>query len=51
MKRSLVFVALLLVASLSSCQCAEDPDVGPIEDAPDSTQAVSFESSPHVQLA
>ncbi len=31
MKRSLVFAALFLCASLTSCQCAEQPDVGPVE--------------------
>ena len=31
MKRSLVFAALLLCASLTSCQCANQPDVGPVE--------------------
>jgi len=31
MKRSLLFAALLLCASLASCQCANQPDVGPVE--------------------
>ncbi|WP_263785440.1 hypothetical protein [Salinibacter grassmerensis] len=31
MKRSLVFAALLLCASLTSCQCSNQPDVGPVE--------------------
>jgi hypothetical protein len=31
MKRVLIFAALVLCASLSSCQCAEKPDVGPVE--------------------
>ena len=31
MNRSLLFAALLLCASLSSCQCADQPDVGPVE--------------------
>lgn len=31
MKRSLLFAVLLLAASLGSCQCAEEPDVGPVE--------------------
>jgi hypothetical protein len=31
MKRSLIVVALLLCASLTSCQCSEQPDVGPVE--------------------
>ncbi|MFB6273903.1 MAG: hypothetical protein ABEL51_13515 [Salinibacter sp.] len=31
MKRFLFFAALLLCASLPSCQCAEKPDVGPVE--------------------
>jgi hypothetical protein len=31
MKRVLIFAALVLCLSLSSCQCAEKPDVGPVE--------------------
>jgi hypothetical protein len=31
MRRSLLFAALLLCASLASCQCANPPDVGPVE--------------------
>jgi len=31
MKRLLVFVALVLCAGLASCQCADPPDVGPVE--------------------
>jgi hypothetical protein len=32
MKRLLVFVALVLCTGLASCQCADKPDVGPVED-------------------
>jgi hypothetical protein len=32
MKRLLVFVALFLCTGLASCQCADQPDVGPVED-------------------
>lgn len=46
MKRLLVFVALVLCASLVSCQCAEDPDVGPIEGDEKSAQAVQVVPSP-----
>jgi hypothetical protein len=31
MKRTLIFAALVLCAGLASCQCAEKPDVGPVE--------------------
>ena len=31
MKRTLIFLALVLSFGLSSCQCAEKPDVGPVE--------------------
>jgi len=38
MKRTLLFLALVLSVGLSSCQCADKPDVGPVEDEED-TQA------------
>lgn len=31
MKRSLLFVVLLVSVSLGSCQCTDPPDVGPVE--------------------
>ncbi len=31
MKRFFLFAALLLCASLPACQCADPPDVGPVE--------------------
>jgi len=31
MKRLLVFVALVLCTGLVSCQCSDQPDVGPVE--------------------
>ena len=31
MKRVLIFVVLILSFGLSSCQCSEKPDVGPVE--------------------
>ena len=31
MKRLLIFAALLICVGLSSCQCAEKPDIGPVE--------------------
>jgi len=31
MKRLLIFAALVLCTSLSSCQCADKPDIGPVE--------------------
>jgi hypothetical protein len=32
MKRILLFASLLLCFGLSSCQCSDKPDVGPVED-------------------
>jgi uncharacterized membrane-anchored protein len=31
MKRILIFVAIVLCVGLSSCQCADKPDIGPVE--------------------
>lgn len=31
MKRVLIFAVLVLSLGLSSCQCSEKPDVGPVE--------------------
>jgi len=39
MKRLLLFAALFLTVGLSSCQCADKPDVGPIEDEEEDQQA------------
>jgi hypothetical protein len=39
MKRLLVFVALVLCTGLASCQCADKPDVGPVEGEEDEQQA------------
>ncbi|MFB6231817.1 MAG: hypothetical protein ABEL04_11745 [Salinibacter sp.] len=43
MKRSLVVAVLLLSASLFSCQCAEKPDVGPVEDDGENDQTSQVE--------
>jgi len=32
MTRTLIFLTLVLSVGLSSCQCADKPDVGPVED-------------------
>lgn len=32
MRRLFAFAALLLCFGLSSCQCSEKPDIGPVED-------------------
>jgi hypothetical protein len=40
MKRSFVFAALFLCASLTSCQCADQPDVGPVEGEDASAQVL-----------
>jgi len=31
MKRTLIFAVVQLCVVLSSCQCAEKPDIGPVE--------------------
>ena len=40
MNRLLLFAALLLCASLTSCQCADPPDVGPVEDEESTAQVL-----------
>ena len=30
-RRLLIFAAIVLCAGLSSCQCADKPDIGPVE--------------------
>ncbi|MCS3628014.1 hypothetical protein [Salinibacter ruber] len=45
MKRSLVFAALLLCASLTSCQCADQPDVGPVEGEDDQAHRIQTETA------
>lgn len=42
MRRLLTFVALFLVVGLSSCQCSDKPDIGPVEG--DDEQAAYVES-------
>jgi hypothetical protein len=42
MKRRLAFVALVLCVGLSSCQCSEKPDIGPVED--DDSQAAAYDA-------
>lgn len=44
MKRSVLFAVLLLAASLGSCQCAEEPDVGPVEGDESSAQSTLVET-------
>lgn len=41
MKRLLTFVALFLVVGLSSCQCSDKPDIGPVEDEDQSVTTVT----------
>lgn len=47
MKRVLIFAALVLSVGLSSCQCADKPDIGPVEEdnEQDSVQTGSAERS------
>ena len=40
MKRILIFAALLLTVGLSSCQCADKPDIGPVEGDDEQSQLV-----------
>jgi hypothetical protein len=42
MKRRLAFAALVLSVGLSSCQCSEKPDIGPVED--DDSQAAAYDA-------
>jgi hypothetical protein len=44
MKRLLAFAALFLCVGLSSCQCSEKPDIGPVEDE-DQSQAMTTGAS------
>lgn len=45
MKRLLIFTAIVLCAGLSSCQCAEKPDIGPVEGDDEQSRLVS----PHAE--
>ena len=45
MKRALIFVVLVLSVGLSSCQCAEKPDIGPVE-GEDEEAAVQMTPAP-----
>ena len=40
MTRALLFAALLLTVGLSSCQCADKPDIGPVEGEDEQSQLV-----------
>ncbi len=40
MKRSLLFTVLIVCATLASCQCADQPDVGPVEGEDESAQVL-----------
>jgi hypothetical protein len=40
MKRLLIFTAIILCAGLSSCQCADKPDIGPVEDDEQQSQVL-----------
>ncbi len=51
MKRLLIFAAIVLCAGLSSCQCANKPDIGPVEGEEEQAQihvTPSAERSAHV---
>jgi len=47
MKRLLLFVVLVLCTGLASCQCADKPDVGPVEDEGDEQQSRVVTSPSH----
>jgi hypothetical protein len=47
MKRLLLFVALILCTGLASCQCANKPDVGPVEGEDDEQQSHVVTSPSH----
>jgi hypothetical protein len=46
MKRLLVFVALVLCTGLASCQCADQPDVGPVEDEDEQAHRILQDDRP-----
>jgi hypothetical protein len=51
MKRLLIFTAIVLTAGLSSCQCSEKPDIGPVEGEDAQAQihlTPSAVDSPHI---
>jgi hypothetical protein len=41
MRRLLLLATLVLCFGLSSCQCSEKPDVGPVEDEGNQAQVVT----------
>jgi len=41
MKRLLAFFALTCCVALSSCQCSDKPDIGPVEDEDQSVTTVT----------
>lgn len=45
MRRILIFGALTLCLSLSSCRCADPPPVGPVEDEDEARLHVAPEAS------
>lgn len=46
MKRAVIFAVLLLSLGLSSCQCADKPDIGPVEGEDEEEAAVHSVSPP-----
>ena len=40
MRRYLLFTALVLCFGLSSCQCADKPDIGPVDDGEGQAQVL-----------
>jgi len=51
MKRLLIFTALLLTVGLSSCQCNEKPDIGPVEGDDEQSQLVVPQAETDVRPA
>lgn len=45
MKRSLLFAILFVCATLSSCQCADQPDVGPVEGEDEQAHRIPTETA------
>lgn len=45
MRRLLLFAAILLSVGLSSCQCADKPDIGPVEGDDEQAQLYEPETS------
>lgn len=51
MKRLLIFAAIVLSVGLSSCQCANKPDIGPVEGEKKQSQLITPQAEADVHPA